>query len=280
VPGDLGAQRFRALAEKRAHDDWDDDQVEENSRRSLDASGVECVHRTEGFAVRHFGEQPRERLQAALTRHLAHERREFGETPRFGDGRAEQTHVVGIQRSVQNSQSYGPQTHLERRSRGWGLHVPHGPGDVAHDHRREQLLLAGVPGADRRLARAGDFGDLLDARALEAAIEEHLLRRIEYPLVDLPGDLARRTAGPRAQACGKAFAGRGGGRVRHRLHLPGSAGGPIGPTQLALRSSRVKRETEHCRSVPVHVPEQARSRNKQPTPNLSLRAQRSKSSSQ
>ncbi len=67
----------------------------------------------------------------------------------------------------------------------------------ARDHRREQSLLIGEARVDRLLSGRGRLRDLLDARALEAALEKHAARRVQDSLLDLSGKLARRTPAAR-----------------------------------------------------------------------------------
>ncbi len=54
--------------------------------------------------------------------------------------------------------------------------------------------LLGKPRVDRRLSGARRLGDLVDARALETALEKHLRGGVEDPLVDLAGEFAARPA--------------------------------------------------------------------------------------
>jgi hypothetical protein len=77
--------------------------------------------------------------------------------------------------------------------------------------RREQRLLAWKSGVDGRLSGAGGLGDFVDARALEAAFEKHMARRIEDSLLDLAGMFARRAAAANHGA--RPF----GGSVRFRV---------------------------------------------------------------
>ncbi len=86
-----------------------------------------------------------------------------------------------------------------------------GAGDFAHSARHdrgEQRLFAGEPRVDRRLSGTRDVGDLLNARALEAALEKYLSGRVQDPLFDLARECARRPAGSGYAARGETLSGR------------------------------------------------------------------------
>ena len=71
----------------------------------------------------------------------------------------------------------------------------------------------------------GDLSDLVDGRALRAALEKHALGGVEDPLLDLAGVVAGRAAPAPNAALGRSALHRR-RHVKPFLHLPVIASGP------------------------------------------------------
>ncbi len=171
---------------------------------------------------------PGDRFRRALAPHAAHACRQIGKSPRFGDRDPNEPNRLDGQNPGQDEDGQSVETLLNRSSRaGEGVKArisPHQP----LDHRGEQRLLIGKPGVDRGFAGRGRLGDLVDARALETALEKDAARRVEDPFLDPARERARGPTGTHRAA--SAFALLGDPRpfhrcfAFHRFHKPATAG--------------------------------------------------------
>src|SRR5271169_5224759 len=71
--------------------------------------------------------------------------------------------------------------------------------DDASHNRREERLLVGKVGINRRLARGSHHGNLIDARTPEALFQKKLFGCIKDSPFHVAGKVLRRSAGTRAQ---------------------------------------------------------------------------------
>jgi hypothetical protein len=115
----------------------------------------------------------------------------------LGNGQPHQRDSVAVQSPPQHGNACAGETLLDRPlGRHLAFEQLQAGEDVARDHGGEQRPLIGEAGIDRRLSRARQRGDLVDAGAFESTLHEHLVGRVEDALLDLAREFLWRA--PRA----------------------------------------------------------------------------------